>query len=774
VIAEQVGEVGAEKGPVRREVVRIVTPGTATDDSLLDPRTQNWLGAVARVRNHWGLAFLELSTGRFSVLQTAEESDLLAELHRVRPSELLLPDTDQLDIPTGDSAITRRPPWHFEVDSAYRLLLEQFKTRDLRGFGCEELRAAIAAAGALLQYVQETQKALLPHLSSLRVETPDETLILDPSTRRNLEIDRSLSGQHDFCLLNVLDSTVTPMGSRQLARWMLRPLRDRAELRSRHDAISLLLAEWGELALRESLQGVADVERIVARIALRSARPRDLSGLRDSLTRLPAVVGAARAVDSARLNDLALDLGNHASWADRLQRALIENPPLLARDGGVFAVGYDETLDELRQLSENADGFLMELEARERASSGIDALKVGYNRVHGFYIEISKLHAAKVPQHYTRRQTLTNAERYITEELKQFEDKVLSARDRALAREKWLYDDLLERLAEELPALQACARALSELDALACLAERARALDLKRPDLVDEPVLDIRAGRHPVVEQTLKHPFVPNDLHLDDARRLLVITGPNMGGKSTYMRQTALIVLMACAGSFIPAESARIGPIDRIFTRIGASDDLASGHSTFMVEMTETANILHHASAQSLVLMDEIGRGTSTYDGLSLARAVAEHLASKVGAYTLFATHYFELTQLDRDVPTVANAHLDAVEHGDQLVFLHHVKDGPANRSFGLQVAQLAGVPAPVIRRARNVLAQLEQQAAQHPANQAQMGLFDAPPPVMDLPEPEPSASDLLLTKLDPDSLTPREALDALYRLKALLPKDPG
>ncbi|MEW6168785.1 MAG: DNA mismatch repair protein MutS [Pseudomonadota bacterium] len=769
VIAEQVGEVGADKGPVRREVTRIVTPGTATDDALLDARTQTLLAAACQVQGRYGLAWLELSSGRFSVLEAAQLAELHNELQRLRPSELLVPDGAA---PPGLTERARpRPPWHFDAASASRLLVEQFRTQDLRGFGAGGLEAAIAAAGALLQYVQETQKTALPHLTGLRVEMPGESLILDASTRRNLEIDRSISGLHDFTLLSVLDRCVTAMGARALHRWLTRPLRDHTLLDARYDAVACLLDDdarrgAGFERLRAALRDIVDLERILARVALRSARPRDLGGLRASLALLPQVREALAGLEAPLLLQLGATIGDHSVLAGHLGRALADELPLLAKDGGVFRSGFDVQLDELRRLSENADGYLDDLEARQRARTGIDTLKVGYNRVHGYYIEIGKTHAARVPADYTRRQTLTHCERYITEELKKFEDQVLSARDRALAREKLLYDELLDRVGADLKSLQASAQALAELDVLACFAERSRALGFSRPQLVDTPCLDIRGGRHPVVEQTAPEPFVPNDLSLDDATRLLMITGPNMGGKSTYMRQTALIVLIAHSGCYVPAESARIGPIDRIFTRIGASDDLASGQSTFMVEMTETANILHNATRESLVLMDEIGRGTSTYDGLSLARAVAEHLATQLRAFCLFATHYFELTALADSLPGIANVHLDAAEYkvgkdgagGERLVFLHRVKPGPANRSYGLQVAALAGVPPPVIRAARAHLAELESRPLPQ-APQPQLALFT---------EPAPDSPALrLLDEIDPDTLSPREALELLYRLKA-------
>ncbi|MGQ0501571.1 MAG: DNA mismatch repair protein MutS [Panacagrimonas sp.] len=764
-IAEQVGEVGADKGPVRREIVRLVTPGTATDEVLLDPLRSSLLAAACCVGGVYGLAWLELSSGRFSVSQTAALRDFASELSRIAPSELLVPEEGAP--PLGERSGTRRPAWHFDEASARRLLCGQFQTPNLRGFGCEELTAAIAAAGALLQYVQETQKTAAVHLTGLRVEAPDDTLMLDPSTRRNLEIDRTLLGDHEHTLLAVLDRCATPMGSRALARTLLRPIRNQAELETRFDAIDALLLDRACEPLRTDLRSIADLERVVARVALRSARPRDLTGLRDTLLALPAVRRHLDDLPSPRIAGLRAQLDGHEDLATHLKAALAESPPLTVRDGGVFREGFDAVLDRLRQLSTGADQFLVDLEAQERQRTGIETLKVGYNRVHGFYIEIGKTHAAKIPPEYTRRQTLTNFERYITEDLKRFEDQVLSARDRALTREKELYEALLDHFVTHLAPLQAAAQALAELDVLANLAEAAQRLNLRRPAFQAQPMLDIRGGRHLVVEQQSGAPFVPNDVVLNADRRLLVITGPNMGGKSTYMRQTALIVLMAYAGCFVPAQSAQLGPVDRIFTRIGSRDDLASGQSTFMVEMTETANILHNATRSSLVLMDEIGRGTSTYDGLSLARASAEFLARETGALTLFATHYFELTRLAQALPGIANVHLDAAEfgaEGEKLVFLHTVKEGPANRSYGLQVAALAGVPPAVVKAARAYLADLERSPQPAPK-----GAPVKAPPQLSLFEPPSSPVLDLLKTLNPDALSPREALDVLYRLKALV-----
>ncbi len=767
-IVEQVGEVGVDKGPVRREVARIVTPGTATDEALLDPRTANCLAAICMQEGCYGLAWLDLGSGRFRVLETTKISDFAGELARVRPTELLVPDdlaSTLLDF-IGSKVARRRPPWHFDVSTARRKLIEQFHTKDLRGFGADDLTAALGAAGALLAYANETARAQLAHVTSLAVETTDEALILDAASRRNLEIDRTLAGESTPTLASVLDSAITHMGSRLLRAWLVRPLRDRAALNARFDALEeLLTAPVNSRAttrlqnLRVALKDIADLERICGRIALRSARPRDLAGLRDTLLALPLLQAALSSSETSRLKTLTQQLGTHEALASRLSNALADTLPLLARDGGIFRSGFDAALDELRGLSTNADSYLLDLEAKERARSGIETLKVAYNRVHGFYIEVGKSHTAKIPADYTRRQTLTNFERYITEELKSFEDKVLSARDRALAREKLLYEVLLDELASHLPALQASAAALAELDVLAAFAERSQALNLVRPVLGDVPGIHIQQGRHPVVESVLESPFTPNDAVLADGRRLLVITGPNMGGKSTYMRQVALIVLLAHCGSFVPAAAAEIGPIDRIFTRIGAGDDLAGGQSTFMVEMSETANILHNATARSLVLMDEIGRGTSTYDGLSLARACAEHLLTSVRAFTLFATHYFELTALAAAQTGVANVHLEVAEAGDTLAFLHSVREGPANRSYGLHVAALAGVPRSVIDNARMILAELEQQPARaptHNTSKPQLNLFAEPP----------SKALKLLDALNPDELTPKQALEALYKLK--------
>jgi len=766
-ICEQIGDPALAKGLVERKVVRVVTPGTVTDEALLEERRDNLLLAIAAGKSSFGLAWVDLAAGRFLLSEVADNEALASELARLAPAETLIAEDVVWPAFVGElPGLRKRAPWHFDTESATRQLVAFFKTRDLSGFGCHAMPLAIAAAGALLGYVEETQKSALPHLSALAVENTDETIALDAATRRNLEIDTHPSGRSEHTLLGVLDRTITPMGARALRRWLHRPLRDRFVLRARYQAIDMLVAQRRFENLREVLRGMGDLERILARVALRSARPRDLSTLRDGLLAAPNLRTAITEGDSPLLLDLLGRLGEHAATAQHLAAAVLEQPPALLRDGGVIRAGFDAELDELRTLSTNADQFLIDLEGREKAATGIATLKVGYNSVHGYYIEISKGQSDKAPAHYSRRQTLKGAERYITEELKAFEDKVLSARERALMRERALYEELLDFLLARLDPLKRAAVAVAELDALANLAERADALNWKAPDLSDAAGIHIVRGRHPVVEQVRKEPFEPNDLVFDDARRMLIITGPNMGGKSTYMRQNALIVLLAHIGSWVPAEAATIGPVDRIFTRIGAGDDLSRGQSTFMVEMSETANILHNATASSLVLMDEIGRGTSTYDGLALAQACAVQLATHNRAFTLFATHYFELTDLARQYSGIANVHLDAIEYGDDLVFMHAVKEGPANRSFGLHVAAIAGVPKPVIAQARRYLDALENQhvaverAVAPPASEAspQLGLF-APP----------SPGETALRMLDPDSMTPKEALEALYQLKKLV-----
>ncbi|MET0091575.1 MAG: DNA mismatch repair protein MutS [Candidatus Thiodiazotropha sp.] len=770
-ICEQIGDPATSKGPVERKVVRIVTPGTLTDEALLEERRENLLVAVNEQGSELGIAVLDLASGRFSVLQVQGAEALRSELERLAPAELLLDEDSKLADTLGlRCGTTRRPAWHFDTDSATHLLTRQFGTRDLGGFGCQGLPWAMGAAGCLLQYVEETQFGSLPHIRGLRVEHRHDSIIIDAATRRNLELVHSLSDQPQHTLAGILDRTVTAMGSRMLRRWINQPLRDRNPVSQRHATVQSLLESNLFEPIQELFRGIGDIERILARIALKSARPRDLATLRDSLAMLPQLQTLLSQLDAPLTQTLSLEIGEHPQQQTLLQQAIIEQPPMLIRDGGVIAAGYDQELDELRALSQNADQFLLDLEQRERERTGLSNLKVSYNRVHGYYIEISRAQSAKAPDDYIRRQTLKGAERFITPELKKFEDQVLSARERALAREKHLYEQLLEALCASLSPLQQCAEGLAILDVLCNLAERADRLSLVRPELIEQPGLEIRDGRHPVVEQVSQTPFVANSVCFNPNQRMLIVTGPNMGGKSTFMRQTALITLLAYAGSFVPAAAARIGPIDRIFSRIGASDDLAGGRSTFMVEMEETANILHNATDQSLVLMDEIGRGTSTFDGLSLAWACAVELATRLRAFTLFATHYFELTTLPDEYPGIANLHLDAVEHGDSIVFLHAVREGPANQSYGLQVATLAGVPKPVIRMARQRLQELENSAQRHADQlQNQLPLFD-----MNTPEPGPTPLEQLLNDIDPDDLTPRQALETLYRLKQQLNSDPA
>ena len=774
-ICEQMGDPAKSKGPVEREVVRIITPGTVTDDALLEEREETLVAAAARDGERFGLAWLDLAAGRFTVLESSGGSALAAEVERLKPAELLIPEgLPEEDLARNGTALRSRPPWNFELASASRLLTDQLGTLDLKGFGADELPLALCAAGALLQYVRDTQKTSLPHIRGLHVEERTDALIIDAATRRNLELDVSLSGREDATLFAIIDQCVTAMGSRQLRRWLNRPLTSHGALRARYQAVGALIDSRRFEGLREQLQGVGDVERILARVALRSARPRDLTQLRASLAALPVLKSAFREIDSPLVDELAGRIGEHGGVVDLLGKAIAEEPPTFVRDGDVIAAGYDLALDELRKIATHTDEFLIELEQRERERSGIAGLKLGYNRVQGFFIEISRKDAERAPKDYIRRQTVKSAERFITAELKSFEDKVLGARERALAREKELYEDILTRLTDGLGPLQATAAALSELDALAALAERACVLQWTAPQLTADPLLHIEGGRHPVVERFASTPFVPNDLELDSSRRMLIITGPNMGGKSTYMRQAALITVLAHLGSYVPADRAIIGPIDRIFTRIGAADDLAGGRSTFMVEMTEAANILHNATARSLILMDEIGRGTSTFDGLSLAWAMAHHIATRLKSFTLFATHYFELTSLASEVEGCANVHLDATEHGDGIVFLHAVKEGPASRSYGLQVAQLAGVPRDVIGKARRYLEALESQrdrldgAARGKQNgnkaQGELPLFAAAPA-----EPTPDPVREALGALEPDELTPKAALEAIYRLRKLL-----
>ncbi len=763
-ICEQIGDPANSKGPVEREVVRIITPGTVSDEALMPVDRDMSLLAVGGNQGEYGLALMDISSGRFILNSVDSIDSVLDEIERIKPAELLIQESlSQLLARLKHPALRKYPTWEFDLDSATKTLAEHFNTRDLTSFDCVELPLAISAAGALISYARETQKNALPHIQSLKVEQLSDSVVLDAATRRNLEIDTNLNGGKDNTLFSVINTTATAMGGRLLARWLHRPLRDHDQLRNRQAVVASLIENYHFEALAETLDKIGDLERILGRLGLRSARPRDLSILRDSLELLPQIQSLLAAINSQSLSDIAKRLATFPEEFDLLRLAIEENPPVVIREGGVIAAGYDDELDELRNLSSNAGQYLIDLETREKKRTGISTLKVGYNRVHGYYIEVSKGQASgEFPAEYMRRQTLKNAERFITPELKEFEDKVLSAKSKSLSREKQLYSELLDSLALNLSNLQVSAAAIAELDVLTSFAERAVNLNYCCPELSNTAGIHIENGRHPVVEKVAESKFVANSLVLGGDTRMLIITGPNMGGKSTYMRQTALIVLLSLCGSYVPATSVRLGPIDRIFTRIGSSDDLAGGRSTFMVEMTETANILHNATDNSLVLMDEIGRGTSTFDGLSLAWAAAIFIAENLHAFTLFATHYFEITSLSDDFSGIKNVHLDAVEHDQGIVFLHSVKEGPANQSYGLQVAQLAGIPAPVIQAAREKLHQLEKDSKVSSGSNTAVSEPVQNEMFASLPHPVVT----YLERLDPDEITAKEALKILYDLK--------
>ena len=759
-ICEQIGDPATSKGPVERQIVRVLTPGTVTDEALLDARTDNLLVSVHQSGEQFGLAVLDLTSGHFGVSELTDRSALDSELQRLRPAEILVDEDSKLQswLETLCKSVTTRPPWNFQEQAARDKLLGQYGVSNLAGFGCEELSVGLCCAGALLNYAEETQRSALVHLQPLKQEQQNETIILDAISQRNLELEQDLSGRREYSLLGILDTTTTSMGSRLLRRWLHRPLRDQQLLRLRHNAVDNLLRNRAYIEIQSNLRNINDIERILTRIAYKSARPRDLLQLRTSLQGLPELRCLLAAIDSPHLQSLVNGIGDFSELHQYLCKALVESPPVTIRDGGVIASGFDDELDELNSLSADASRYLADMEEREKRATGLSNLKVGYNRVHGYYIEISRLQSDQVPDNYHRKQTLKSTERFITEELKGFEDKVLSAKSRALSREKILYEQVLERIARDIAPLQELANALAEIDVLACFAERAESLDFSQPEFSASAGIQIRAGRHPVVEQVQTEPFIANDTLLNEDKKMLVITGPNMGGKSTYMRQNALIIILAHIGSFVPARSACFGPIDRIFTRIGAGDDLAQGQSTFMVEMIEAANILNNGTANSLVLMDEIGRGTSTFDGLALAWACASHLAEKVKAYCLFATHYFELTALPEHCDSVENVHLDAVEHGEQIVFMHALKEGPASRSYGLQVAQLAGIPRQIIKHARERLEEMESDSSLPAASTPQNDMFRLDDAVLEE-----------LRSLNPDEMTPRQAQEALYQLKSKL-----
>ena len=770
-ICEQIGDPATSKGPVERRVLRVVTPGTLTDTNLLDAKRDSLLVAVNANKYRTGIAWLNLASGQFT-LSEVPATETAAMLERLDVAELLVPDGAAAPKPAERVPTRTLPAWHFDTAAAIKSLAKHFGTHDLAAFGVDDRDLAIGAAGALLGYAASTQQSALAHVHSLVVETASQHIALDAATRRNLEITETLRGESTPTLLSLLDACATAAGSRLLRQWLIHPLRSQAAAAARHAAIAGWTDDRAERqALAGELASTADVERIAARIALASARPRDLAGLRDTLARLPAISGALEVSHASLVATLAVDLAVDPTWTALLTRAIATLPAAQVRDGGVIAAGFDGELDELRAIDDTCGEFLVALEARERLRTGIANLKVEYNRVHGFYIEVSNAQVSKIPDDYRRRQTLKNAERYITPELKTFEDRALSAQDRALAREKLLYERLVADLAPAIPAVQRAGAALATLDVLTTLAERAEALDFARPEFVATPGLAIRGGRHPVVERQIDD-FIPNDLDLTPDRRLLVITGPNMGGKSTYMRQAAVIALLAYCGSFVPSRAATIGPLDAIHTRIGAADDLAGGRSTFMVEMTEAAAILHRATPQSLVLIAELGRGTSTFDGLALAWAIARELAEKNRSLALFATHYFELTALPAEIDGCANLHFDAVEHADGIVFLHAAEEGPANRSYGLQVAKLAGVPSVVVRRAKDYLARLDKFSATGAVQAdlfAPIGVAAESASEASSPTAEGSAIAARLASLDPDAMTPRDALAALYELRSLL-----
>lgn len=775
-IAEQIGDPATSKGPVERKVTRVVTPGTLVEDSLLNERQDNCLVALYSENGQFGIAALELSLGHFVAQQVASQDQLLAELKRINPAEILLPEETDLDLGDNNAAsFNHIPNWYFNQDVATNLLCKQFATKDLTAFGCNDFPLAVSCAGALLQYARDMQYETLPHITGLSVQQRNEFLIIDAASRQNLEIEKNLAGGTDFTLVSLLDRCANPMGARLLRRWLHGPISDLNEISERQLSISELIDRIDHVKLHTLLRQCGDIERILTRIALYSARPRDLIRLRQALHCLPDVQQILHASNTKSLQTIQAVCGPFSDQATLLDTAILDEPAVLIRDGGVIRDGYDAKFDELQSLSKNSGEYLINLEQREREQTGIPTLKVKYNRVHGFYIEVGKAQVFDVPKHYIRRQTLKNAERYITEELKEHEDKVLSAREKALVREKALYQQVLEQLQPHIRALSQMAQGLARLDVLCNFAERAVTLDFACPTLVAEPGIEIIGGRHPVVEANQRDAFIANDLVLDNNLKMRVITGPNMGGKSTYMRQNALIVLLAHTGSFVPAKSAQIGPIDRIFTRIGAADDLAGGRSTFMVEMTEMANILRNATPKSLVLVDEIGRGTSTYDGLSLAWACALDLAQRLKAYSLFATHYFEITELAQQLNSIENVHLDAIEHDNDVAFMYQVKPGPANQSYGIQVARLAGLPNAVLVEAREKLEDLERYQEATTGTSFQKSLFDAEHQPNNQPQDTLNLCAIesklmrVISKIKPDDLSPRQALEQLYQLKQLL-----
>ena len=763
-ICEQIGDPQNSKGPLERKVLRVLTPGTVTDEALLDDKSENLLVSIAHNNVSFGIASLDMCSGLFQLNEVDSQDAFISEIDRINPKEILIAeDSSVLKLLDQDSCIRKRNPWEYDFDTAERVLNNHFGTKNLTAFGCDDMRLGISAAGVLLQYALDTQKNSLPHIQQITAEVQSSKVILDPTTRKNLEIDQAINGGTKNTLFEVLNTTGSSMGSRLLKRWLNEPSKDLKKLECRQKSIALLQDNLLYDRVHQVLRHVGDMERILTRVALRSARPRDITRLTMSLEQLPQIQKLLCETTDENL----LKLKNYCKPLPELfkflSEALIDNPPMTIREGGVIADEFDDELDELRALNSNAGKYLLDLEIQEKERTGINTLKVGYNRVHGYYIEISKGQSAQAPIEYIRRQTLKNAERYITPELKVYEDKSLSAKSKALAREKVIYENLLDTINKDLKTLVNCASSLAELDVLSSMSERAVSLNFCKPELTEENLIEIKGGRHPVIEQTIESPFIPNDLEMNQKKRMLIITGPNMGGKSTYMRQTALIVLLAQIGSFVPATAARIGIVDRIFTRIGSSDDIAGGRSTFMVEMTETANILHNASNRSLVLMDEIGRGTSTYDGLSIAWACAQYLVTEVKALTMFATHYFELTKLPEQGEASINVHLNAKEHKDQIMFMHRVLEGAASKSYGLQVAKLAGIPYPVLEEAKAQLTKLETQNLDTGKN-----LSSEPQSQLSFESESDSKLKKILQKTSPDELTPKQALELVYELKKL------
>ncbi len=762
VICEQVGDPNATRGPVERRVQRIVTPGTLTEESLLDATHESVLMAIntyAAKHHYAGVAWINLSTGLFSVAATRSRTELSTLVDSVRPTEVLVPEGAK---EKWDNATPRQlDPLRFDSALGTSMLANHFGTKDLTGFGIAKLDLVVGAAAAALTYAQEACRQPLDFIEAIRLHSDSSILHMDAQTRRNLEIDRRIqsSDQHGT-LFDVVDFTATPMGSRLVRHWLNEPCRDIEIVRARHEVVEGLLEQRMSDSLAKTLRPVGDLQRIVTRIAMGTATPRDLVRTKVAIQCHSQVLELIEKLDLPNEIEALAQHSGLNKVRNLIERAIVDEPPATSREGGMIAQGFDAALDELRAVRSEASNYLQDLEQRERDRTGVPTLRVGHNRVHGYYIELTRAQSSEVPDDYVRRQTLKNTERFVTQELWEFEEKYLRSESDALEREKRLYADLVATIGESAKQLRQAADALARIDVLNGFAEAAREHGYIRPEFTDSSSLSIEDGKHPVLSAGPGLDFVPNSIDMHEFRRMLVVTGPNMGGKSTYMRQTALIVILAYAGSFVPAKRAVIGPIDGIFTRIGASDDLSGGQSTFMVEMTETANILHNATSSSLVLLDEIGRGTSTYDGLALALAIAHSMAQTVRAFTLFSTHYFELTALAQKLETVHNVHLNAVEHNRKVVFLHSVEDGPASQSYGIHVARLAGIPGRVLQHARNQLHKLEQLAIKS-GESNYIDLFEEHLEHEDYDHPAIER----LRQTDLDELSPRAAHELLYEL---------